>query len=64
MDKKKLTRDDMIKTIEMLAGSQGFYGRLLNGLSEADKDDMEAFWQEAEGQGFTDAVDFIMWLEG
>ena len=42
--------DDMIKTIEMLAGSQGFYGRLLNGLREADKDDVEAFWQEADAR--------------
>jgi len=48
--------------IENLAGSQGFYGRLLNSLDEGDH--WDAFVSELNERGVKDPVDMVMLLEG
>ena len=48
---------------EMLAQSQGFYGRLLRNIDEMDEEDREKVWSDLESQNFKDAVDLIMYIE-
>ena len=59
-----MKRDAIIATFEMLARSQGFYGRLLRSLYEADEDQREEFLQDLENQNFSDPVDLVMYIEG
>ena len=64
--KKVMTREDILRTFEMLAQSQGFYGRLLCALKNAKDNDYDAYdeyMNELESQNFTDAVDFIIYIE-
>ena len=48
---------------EMLAQSQGFYGRLLRNIDEMDEEDREKVWSDLESQNFKDAVDLILFIE-
>ena len=50
-------------TFEMLAQSQGFYGRLLRSIDEMEEEDREKVWSELESQNFKDVVDLIMYME-
>ena len=50
-------------TFEMLAQSQGFYGRLLRDIDEMNEEDQERFWSDLESQNFKDAVDLILFIE-
>ena len=50
-------------TFEMLAHSQGFYGRLLRNIDEMDEEDREKVWSDLESQNFKDAVDLILYIE-
>lgn len=62
-DNKKLTFEDIMKTIEDLSHSQGFYGRLLNDIKGLDQDQMRRLKKQWSNR-FTDAVDFILYIEG
>lgn len=55
-----LTYGEALETIQQLSRSQGFYGRLLEAISE----DPSKFQQWIEESRFADAVDMIMALEG
>lgn len=57
-----MNKKDILETIEMLAASQGFYGRLLQALRE-NPEAGEEFLEAAEAQGFQDSVDLVLWLE-
>ena len=48
---------------EMLAQSQGFYGRLLRDIDEMLEEDREKVWSDLESQNFKDAVDLILYIE-
>lgn len=50
-------------TFEMLAQSQGLYGRLLRDIDEMPEEDRERFWSDLESQNFKDAVDLILYIE-
>ena len=53
-----MDRSQILNTIESLAMSQGFYGRLLMDIHED-----ESILDEMEAQNFSDPVDMVMWLE-
>ena len=59
-----MNRYQILEVIETLAKSQGFYGRLLESINDATEEQREAFFTELEEQGFVDAVDLVMYLEG
>lgn len=63
MENKGLTKDAIIALIMSLAMSQGFYGRLLNGLNE-NPEIREDWLQQMEEMNFRSDIDFIMYLEG
>ena len=48
---------------EMLAQSQGFYGRLLRNIDEMDEEDREKVWSDLESQNFRDTIDLILYIE-
>ena len=48
---------------EMLAQSQGFYGRLLRDIDELPEEDREKVWSDLESQNFKDTVDLILYIE-
>lgn len=55
--------EEIIDTIQMLARSQGLYGRLLNAIDRLDKEDREKLKAEWEAQNFKDPVDFVLYIE-
>lgn len=59
-----MNRDEIREVFESLACSQGFYGRLLRQIDEADEEARENFWKDLEDQNFKDAVDVVMYIEG
>ena len=65
-----MTREQIVSTIETLGHSQGFYGRLLQTLLEyCAANGIEnvcdhPYICELEEQGFSDAVDLVMHIEG
>lgn len=63
MKYKGLTKEAILALISTLAMSQGFYGRLLNGLNE-NPEIGEEWLQQMEDMHFRSDVDFIMFLEG
>lgn len=63
MENKGLTKDAIIALITSLAMSQGFYGRLLNGLNE-NPEIREDWLQQMEEMNFQSDLEFIMYLEG
>ena len=58
-----MDREEIRAVFEMLACSQGFYGRLLRDIDELDEDSKEVFWQDLEAQDFSDSVDVILYME-
>ena len=59
-----MKRDQIIDTFKSLACSQGFYGRLLAAINDADEDSREEFFAELEAQNFRDPLDLILYIEG
>jgi len=59
-----MKRNEILKSIKMLAMSQGSYGRMLRQISEMDADTSEKFWDIMETQNFADPVDMVLFLEG
>ena len=57
-----MDRNEIRNTIETLAKSQGFYGRILNAIDEAEPERQEKIWDELEAQNFTDSVDLVMYF--
>lgn len=58
-----MDRNEIRNTIETLAKSQGFYGRVLNAIDEAEPERQEKIWDELEAQNFTNSVDLVMYFE-
>lgn len=61
-----MKRNELLKIINDLAQSQGFYGRLqrqLDYLRIKHKDIYEDLMQEWERKDFKDSVDFVIYLE-
>lgn len=58
-----MTRNDILDAIRTLARSQGFYGRLLDAIYEADDDARDEFLDTLEDQHFNDTLDLVMFLE-
>lgn len=61
-----MKRDELLNIIEGLSHSQGFYGRLLRRLIELKNEEPENYENlmlEWENENFTDAVDFVIYLE-
>ena len=58
-----MDRNEIRNTIETLAKSLGFYGRVLNAIDEAEPERQEKIWDELEAQNFTDSVDLVMYFE-
>ena len=59
--------EDVVDVIEMLADSQGFYGRLLEEIlyiEENKPDQYEVFKGFIEKQEFKNPVDVILFFEG
>lgn len=57
-----MTRTEILKAIENLAPSQGYYGQLYNFLTNGSEQSEEALYI-LENQNFKDIVDMIMFLE-
>lgn len=58
-----MKREQILKTILMLAQSQGFYGRLYRDIMDADEEDRECFLSELEAQNFGNELDLIYYFE-
>lgn len=58
-----MNRDEIREVFKQLAMSQGFYGRLLRQIDEADEEARENFWKDLEDQNFKDSVDLILYIE-
>ena len=58
-----MNREQIIAAFEMLARSQGLYGRILKSLYEMDEDQRESVLEELENQHFGDTVDLVMYIE-
>ena len=56
-----MKKDEIKKTLQELAFSQGLYGRILESIE--DSDDPEAIYDELEAKDFKDPVDLIMFIE-
>lgn len=59
-----MNRDEIREVFKQLAMSQGFYGRLLRQIDEADEEARENFWKDLEDQNFKDSLDLILYIEG
>lgn len=59
-----MNREEIREVFKQLAMSQGFYGRLLRQIDEADEEARENFWKDLEDQNFKDSVDLILYIEG
>lgn len=61
----KLSFDQVIATIRELSYSQGFYGRLLRAIEDCEENDPSAYddLRDQWDNRFTDAVDFILYIE-
>ena len=57
--------DILLRTIETLRTSQGFYSRLAKDIEQMDDDGLEQFKQYINGlPQWTSDIDCILWLEG
>lgn len=59
--------EQVIEVVEMMAQSQGFYGRLLRDImymKENEQDKFEEFKELIELMGFENPVDVVMFFEG
>ena len=58
--------NEIKQVIQNLSQSQGFYGRLLNAMNEAEENDIDQFnnmVEYLELQNFNDAVDIVLFFE-
>ena len=55
--------EEIMQVIKELSNSQGFYGRLYNGIMTLDDEDLETTKQELERQNFKDVIDIILYFE-
>ena len=53
-----MNKEQILEAIRELAKSQGFYGRLLEGIREHKE-----ILDKLEQQNFKDSVDMVMWIE-
>jgi hypothetical protein len=60
---KYLDRNDIMSLFKSLARSQGFYGRLICAIEDADEGAREEFWQDLESKKFTDVIEVIIYIE-
>jgi hypothetical protein len=58
-----MNREQILETFRQLAQSQGFYGRLLTQIDNANEEDREEFLCNLEEQNFSDVVDLVLYLE-
>jgi hypothetical protein len=61
-----MNREQILKEIEGLSHSKGFYGRLLRDIYELRDNDEEGYEQlmsELEGQNFKDTLEMIIYFE-
>lgn len=59
--------NEILDVIRMLASSQGSYGRMYDSIMELKAYDpigYDELVEELESKNFSDAVDFIMFVEG
>lgn len=64
---KGLNIEEVVEVVEMLADSQGFYGRLLEEIlyiEENEPNKYEVFKTIIEKQEFKDPVDVVLFFEG
>lgn len=62
MKSEKMTFEDVMDLIRILAQSQGFYGRMLDSI-ESNPDLYETLSEEWNDK-FVDDLDFILYVEG
>lgn len=65
-EKKPMKKKEILESIEMLAKSQGFYGRFRERLRELEEEDpyaYEALMTDLENEEFLDVVDLVLFLE-
>lgn len=60
---KYLDRNDIMSLFSSLARSQGFYGRLVRAIIDANDKAREKFWQNLESKKFTNELEVIMFIE-
>lgn len=60
---KYLDRNDIMSLFSSLARSQGFYGRLVRVINDANEEAREKFWQNLESKKFTNEMDVIIFIE-
>lgn len=58
-----MNREEIFETVKYLAGSQGFYTRLYQYLSEGSEES-EDYLNMLEEKNFKDPVDLILYFEG
>ena len=61
--KEYMTKQEILNKIEMLAMSQGLYGRILRAIKEGSKEDMETRLQYLEDMHFKDSTDLVLYFE-
>lgn len=62
-EKKPMDRNDILALFKSLAQSQGFYGRVLRAIENANESAREEFWQKMEAQKFTDDLEVVLFME-
>lgn len=62
-ERRGMKRDEIRAVLNMLAKSQGLYGRILRDIEEMDDDTREDFWAELEAQNFQDDLDVVLYFE-
>ena len=60
---KYLDRNDIMSLFRSLARSQGFYGRLVRAINDANEEAREKFWQNLESKKFTNEMGVIIFIE-
>lgn len=58
-----MNEKQILDTLETLACSQGFYGRLLDSINSLEYEDYRDLMNELEKQNFKDALDIVMYFE-
>lgn len=58
-----MSEQEIMKTIEDLSHSQGFYGRILRYLQECDSDTYRQIMDVLVAQHFKEPLDLVLYLE-
>lgn len=58
-----MDRYAILDLIDMLACSQGLYGRLRAAINDLPEDEREELFEEWEGMNFADDLEFILFIE-